>query len=216
MEPWIWNTSLSYSFPWVIPRRLNCVCRPFGTLCFLFIGRVNNLLRWKRVFRTAHKIQTPRNHSKERMQHSQHGENLKPTILIFYILLFSGALCLTAACVLCGVVLTAGKGEIFRVAIYSGVYEGHILWIWGVFENENILVWNVTTELKTGQKRDVTLYQLLLCIFITWYSGLAVRVSGYRYRGLGFDSRRYQIFWVVVGLERGPLSLVRSIEELLE
>ena len=46
--------------------------------------------------------------------------------------------------------------------------------------------------------------------------GLVVRVSGYRYRGLGFDSRRYQIFWVVVGLERGPLSLVRSIEELLE
>ena len=46
--------------------------------------------------------------------------------------------------------------------------------------------------------------------------GLVVRVSGYRYRGLGFDSRRYQIFWVVVGLKRGPLSLVRSIEELLE
>ena len=42
------------------------------------------------------------------------------------------------------------------------------------------------------------------------------RVSGYRYRGLGFDSRRYQIFWVVVGLERGPLNLMRSIEELLE
>jgi hypothetical protein len=31
----------------------------------------------------------------------------------------------------------------------------------------------------------------------------------------GFDSR-YQIFWEVVGLERGPLSLVRIIEELLE
>ena len=46
--------------------------------------------------------------------------------------------------------------------------------------------------------------------------GLVVRVSGYRYRGLGFYSRRYQIFWVIVGLERGPLSLVRSIEELLE
>ena len=46
--------------------------------------------------------------------------------------------------------------------------------------------------------------------------GLVVRVSGYRYRGLGFDSRRYQIFWVVVGRERGPLSLVRSTEELLE
>ena len=46
--------------------------------------------------------------------------------------------------------------------------------------------------------------------------GLVVRVSGYRYRGPGFDPRRYQIFCVVVGLERGPLSLVRSIEELLE
>ena len=49
--------------------------------------------------------------------------------------------------------------------------------------------------------------------------GLVVRVSGYWYRGPGFDPRRYQIFWVVVGLERGPLSLVslvRSIEELLE
>jgi hypothetical protein len=28
----------------------------------------------------------------------------------------------------------------------------------------------------------------------------------------GFDSRRYQIFREVVGLERGPLSLVRIIE----
>jgi hypothetical protein len=32
----------------------------------------------------------------------------------------------------------------------------------------------------------------------------------------GFDSRRHQIFWEVVGLERVPLSLVRIIEELLE
>jgi hypothetical protein len=31
----------------------------------------------------------------------------------------------------------------------------------------------------------------------------------------GFDSRCYQIFWEVVGLERGPLSLVSTIEELL-
>jgi hypothetical protein len=46
--------------------------------------------------------------------------------------------------------------------------------------------------------------------------GLVVRVPGYRSRGPGFDSRRYQIFWEVVGLERGPLSLVRIIEELLE
>jgi hypothetical protein len=32
----------------------------------------------------------------------------------------------------------------------------------------------------------------------------------------GFDSPRYQIFWDVVGLERGPLILVRIIQELLE
>jgi hypothetical protein len=43
-----------------------------------------------------------------------------------------------------------------------------------------------------------------------------VRVPGYSSRGSGFDSRRYQIFWEVVDLERGPLSLGRIIEELLE
>jgi hypothetical protein len=32
----------------------------------------------------------------------------------------------------------------------------------------------------------------------------------------GFDSRHFQIFWEAAGLERGPLSLVRTTEELLE
>jgi hypothetical protein len=32
----------------------------------------------------------------------------------------------------------------------------------------------------------------------------------------GFNSRRYQIFWEVVGLERGPLNLVSTVEELLD
>jgi hypothetical protein len=44
---------------------------------------------------------------------------------------------------------------------------------------------------------------------------LVVRVSGYRSRGPVFDFRRYQILWEVVGLERGPLSLVSTTEELL-
>jgi hypothetical protein len=39
---------------------------------------------------------------------------------------------------------------------------------------------------------------------------LVVTVPAYRSRGPGFDS------WEVVGLERGPLSLVRITEELLE
>jgi hypothetical protein len=43
-----------------------------------------------------------------------------------------------------------------------------------------------------------------------------VRVPGYRSRGPGFNSRHYQIFCEVVGLEQGPLSLVKIIQELLE
>jgi hypothetical protein len=45
---------------------------------------------------------------------------------------------------------------------------------------------------------------------------LVVRVPGYRSRDPGFVSRRYQILWELVSLERGPLSLVRIIEELLK
>jgi hypothetical protein len=45
---------------------------------------------------------------------------------------------------------------------------------------------------------------------------LCVQSSRHRSRDTGFDSRRYQIFWEIVGLERGPLSLVRITDELLE
>jgi hypothetical protein len=45
--------------------------------------------------------------------------------------------------------------------------------------------------------------------------GLVVSVHGYRYICPVFVCRRYQIFWEVVGLERGPLSLVSTTEELL-
>jgi hypothetical protein len=46
--------------------------------------------------------------------------------------------------------------------------------------------------------------------------GLVVRVPDYRSRGPGFNSWCYQIFWEVVGLEWGPLSLMSTTEELLE
>jgi hypothetical protein len=46
-----------------------------------------------------------------------------------------------------------------------------------------------------------------------WSSGHS---SWLQVQRTGFDSRHYQIFWEVVGLERGPLSLVTTIEELLE
>jgi hypothetical protein len=46
-----------------------------------------------------------------------------------------------------------------------------------------------------------------------WYSGQSSWLQIQRSR---FDSRLYQIFWEVVGLERCPLSVVSTIEELLE
>jgi hypothetical protein len=45
-----------------------------------------------------------------------------------------------------------------------------------------------------------------------WSSGQS---SGLQIQRSGFDFRRYQIFWEVVGLEQGPLSLMSTTEELL-
>jgi hypothetical protein len=51
------------------------------------------------------------------------------------------------------------------------------------------------------------------CWLSLWSSGQS---SWLQIQRPGFYSRRYQIFWEVVGLERGPLRLVTTIEELLE
>jgi hypothetical protein len=64
----------------------------------------------------------------------------------------------------------------------------------------------------------------LRCLFIfispLHVSGLSLWSSGQtswlQIQEPGYDSRHYQIFWEVVGLERGSLSLVSTIEELLE
>jgi len=56
-----------YSFSSVIPRRLNFKCRRFGTLCSIFIGR-NMKMEQKCSETSAHKIQMPGNHPKERIQ----------------------------------------------------------------------------------------------------------------------------------------------------
>jgi hypothetical protein len=54
---------------------------------------------------------------------------------------------------------------------------------------------------------------------IWWYvdhlCGQVVTVPGYRSRGPGLDSRRYQMFWEVGVLEWGQLSLMSTNEELL-
>jgi hypothetical protein len=51
-------------------------------------------------------------------------------------------------------------------------------------------------------------------MFINRLCGLVIRVLDYRYRGPGFDSRALPK--KVVGLERGPFSLVSTTEELLD
>jgi hypothetical protein len=49
-------------------------------------------------------------------------------------------------------------------------------------------------------------------VLALWSSGQS---SWLQTQSSGFDSRHYQIFWEAVGLERGPLSLVNTTEELL-
>jgi hypothetical protein len=65
----------------------------------------------------------------------------------------------------------------------------------------------------------------LLCGLVVWVPGCRtemycvsceVQSSWLQIQRLGFDSRCYQIFWAVVGLERGPLGLVSTVDELLE
>jgi hypothetical protein len=90
--------------------------------------------------------------------------------------------------------------------------------------------WPVIYQLLTSHISSwVTLVKLLLTliilnnfiiiiadIYVDRLCGLVGRVSGYRSRGPGFDFQCYQIFWEVLGLERGPLSLVRKTEELFQ
>jgi hypothetical protein len=52
-----------------------------------------------------------------------------------------------------------------------------------------------------------------MCSVLNRLCGLVVTVLDYRYRGPGFNSRALK---KVVGLERGPLSLVSTTEELLD
>jgi hypothetical protein len=89
--------------------------------------------------------------------------------------------------------------------------------------NNNVIRYLTQLKRKSSHKSDTEqgkdwhiCYGVSRINCTTRLCGLVVRVPGYRSRGPWFDSRRYQIFWEVVGLERGPLSFVRIIEELLE
>jgi hypothetical protein len=86
--------------------------------------------------------------------------------------------------------------------------------------------WKITSIIKgPGQKhwwRKRSTRTSVFCIYHSYVTNqdrlcsLVAKVSTYKSRGPAFDSRPYQIFWEIGGLERGPLSLGRTSEELLE
>ena len=75
-----------------------------------------------------------------------------------------------------------------------------------VFKNHNYISFDVlltvllSTFISVFNQLDAqnlfhnTFYFMSLHVSSDRLCGLMVRVSGYKYRGLGFDSRRYQIF----------------------
>jgi hypothetical protein len=101
---------------------------------------------------------------------------------------------------------------LFALFFYFVVYIVH--------KERTVMVEEIDLDCSVFILREPSLIRKLTCTYMYVYDrlcGLVVRVSGYRSRGPRFDSRSYQIFWEVrVGLEPGPLSLVRTVEELLE
>jgi hypothetical protein len=79
----------------------------------------------------------------------------------------------------------------------------------------------MTNILNRGISREALKYfqQLSFCFVVAvyrpplWCSGQSSWLQFQRFR---FDCRRYQIFRELMGLVRGPLSIVSTIEELLE
>jgi len=73
-----------YAFFWVVPQRLNFICRRFGTLCLFHLHRQVGVLQLPASEdgtecseTSAYKIQTPGNYPEESVQYSEHGESFK-------------------------------------------------------------------------------------------------------------------------------------------
>jgi hypothetical protein len=83
--------------------------------------------------------------------------------------------------------------------------DSHPVWYWSILFNYftpalDILILHILVNSIKGEWPPL------------WSSGYSSWLQTQR---SGFHSWRYQIFWEVVGQERGPLSLVSTIEELL-
>jgi hypothetical protein len=91
------------------------------------------------------------------------------------------------------------------------------IWSWAVPVSDFIIHYLWLSERKSKYFRLVTM--LLFYVFLEklpwpplWSSGQS---SWLQIQRSGFDSRCCQIFWEVLGLERGTLSLVNTTEKIL-
>jgi hypothetical protein len=78
--------------------------------------------------------------------------------------------------------------------------------------------WSVYKNLINSRFTESLNFCMTLLNLLSVYRGMIFRLGGLVVRLLGSDPEvrvRYQIFWEVVGLERSPLGLVSSTEELL-
>ena len=70
-----------HAFFWVITRRLEFICRRFGTLCLFHLHSQVDLPAYEDGTEcsetSAYKLQTPGYCPKESIQHTEHGESLK-------------------------------------------------------------------------------------------------------------------------------------------
>ena len=89
---------LLYAFFWVITRRLEFICRRFGTLCLFHLPRQVDLPAYEDGTEcsetSAYKLQTPGYYPKESIKYTEHGESLKSRIyyLCYYIIIYKPGL----------------------------------------------------------------------------------------------------------------------------
>jgi hypothetical protein len=77
--------------------------------------------------------------------------------------------------------------------------------------------WLIENEFKMWcLYRLIVVWYIFTVIWSDRLCGLVIRAPGYRSRGPGSIPVSTRFFWEVLGLKRGPLSLVSAIEELFD
>jgi hypothetical protein len=97
--------------------------------------------------------------------------------------------------------------------VHDGVME--LVKRWRSIEKQDKHVDNYCNLFRSTLRNKMFFFLIWITIMRPplWSSG---QRSWLQIQRSGFDSRGYQIFWEVVGLERGPLSLVKISEELFQ